>query len=270
VAKVLALTTELNHLLPQISFTDKREEAELIILGLGTLKLGDFPRLRGVFRTGVGTDNIDIEALRARNIRLALPSVQTRTLIYDETAAYTSFLVLSAIFRQVGDVDTWTRVARTSTKERIVLLVGGGNIGSRVKNNLERIARVIVVDPLLEPTTALEDILPIADVVSLHIPGGLDNEKFVNSQFLELMKDGAALVNTSRGSILDEEALASELSRGRLYAYLDVFSSEPYSGYLLSFLGSHLFASPHVASTSAQFFESMAEDFKTLHSEYGE
>lgn len=77
-----------------------------------------------------------------------------------------------------------------------------------------------------------------------------------------MMKDGAAVVNTARGPIVDEDALYSELRGGRLRAAFDVFWQEPYNGKLAALHPEPFFMTPHVASTCEEFLEGLAEDFE--------
>lgn len=263
--KVFSITTELDHLLPDIDFTSNPNEAELLILGTSPLSIEDFPNAKGVFRTGVGTDNIDRAQLDDRKIALELPSTKTRDIIYDETAAFSTHLILSALFRTSWDFATWRRESRTHIRERKVLLVGCGNIGSRVRENLRNAVQIIINDPVVEGSVNLEEAIEIADVISLHLPPIEQNIGVVSETFLAKMKDGASIVNTARGALLDEFALARELKSHRIFAYLDVFVEEPYSGPLTEYIGTNLFASPHIASTSSSFFASMAEDFREFH-----
>lgn len=266
--RVFSITTELDHLLPDIDFTSNPNEAELLILGTSRLSVDVFPKARGVFRTGVGTDNIDSAQLDDRKIALELPSTRTREIIYDETAAFSTHLILSALYRTSWDFATWQRESRTHVRERTVLLVGCGNIGSRVRRNLENAVQILISDPIVEGSVILEEAIEIADVISLHIPPIEENIDMVNKSFLTKMKDGASIVNTARGALVDEFALARELKTHRIFAYLDVFVDEPYSGPLTEFIGTNLFASPHIASTSASFFASMAEDFREFHTSF--
>lgn len=263
--KVFSLTTELDQLLPEMEFTRKPDDAELVILGTSRLSLLDFPNARGVFRTGVGTDNIDQQALNERHVALGLPSDKTRTIIYDETAAFSTHLILSALFRGAGDFASWQRESRPHIRTRQVLLIGCGNIGSRVRQSLENMVKLLVHDPVVEDSVDIGEAIGVADVISLHIPPVGNNVGFVGESFLSKIKSGASIVNTGRGALIDDTALARELQAKRLFAYLDVFVEEPYDGPLTEYVGRNLFATPHIASTSSLFFDSMADDFRDFH-----
>lgn len=259
--KTLRLTKTLDNYLPPAKMVDS-EEAELIIVGGQQFRLSDYPGLRGVFKVGVGTENIDFDGLEASRIRFRGPSAETSALIYDETAAFACHLIMTALYRATGDFDSWTKFDRSFIKDRNVLLLGRGNIGSRVERLLSPMLNVKIFDLAESPLAELPSLIEQADVVSLHIPGGAENGAFVNAEFLKKLADGATLVNTSRGSLIDEDALLDELMKGRLYAYLDVFSSEPYRGPLRSAIGKHLFVTPHVASTSRAFHDGLVADLE--------
>jgi phosphoglycerate dehydrogenase-like enzyme len=116
-------------------------------------------------------------------------------------------------------------------------IVGASNVGRHVIKLLQAFAvRVLVYDPFLSADEAtklgaqkveLKELLQRADVVSLHAPGKPDTFHLLNAERLALMKDNALLINTARGSLIDESALIAELSKGRLFAFLDVTDPEP-------------------------------------------
>ena len=101
----------------------------------------------------------------------------------------------------------------------------------------------------------MQDLIKMADCISLHIPINDDNQLFIDSQKLSWMKNGAALVNTARGPIVDENAIYKEIKRGRLKAAFDVYWQEPYMGKLKEFYPEQFFMTPHVASTCAEFLD---------------
>lgn len=258
--KILHLTKTLDNYLPSPSV--EAEEADILVVGGQKFELSDFPRLRGVFKVGVGTDNIDFVALRKARVEFRGPSAVTSALIYDETAAFACHLIMNALYRDTGDFDTWKKNDRSGIHERSVLLIGRGNIGSRVEAILSPMLKISVFDLADSPVQELESQIEKAEVISLHIPGGLENESFVGADFLARMRNCATLVNTSRGSLIDENALLNHLVRGRIYAYLDVFRDEPYRGPLVSEIGKNLFVTPHVASTSRAFHQGLVTDLQ--------
>ena len=93
----------------------------------------------------------------------------------------------------------------------------------------------------------LDELLRISDVVTLHCPALPNNKPLLSREELKSMKKGSWLINTARGSLIDEESLVNELKSGRLAGCaLDVFSEEPYSGPLCGF--DNVIATPHIGS----------------------
>ena len=191
-----------------------------------------------------------------------MPSEETAEIIFEETAAFATSLIYRMLYSNVGSLEKWEKAARTIAKRKSVLIVGAGNIGSRVAAKLEGTVRVLRYDVLDESTGTLKEMLGEADVVSLHIPLTAENRSFIGASELAAMKDGAALVNTARGPIVDEDALFNELSSGRLRAAFDVFWEEPYRGRLSQLGPDRFFMTPHVASTSIDFLEGLLKDFR--------
>jgi D-3-phosphoglycerate dehydrogenase len=198
------------------------------------------PSVRIIGRIGVGLDAIDLRAAKDRGIAVfhapdyCVPEVATHTVA-----------MLLALNRQlvVGD-----RLARTnwlgwraiepisSLSEQVVGLVGFGRIARAVAARLKAlVSKVIACDPYsviddaeVDSVTSLEELLGRSDYVSLHLPLSADTQKLIGSPELALMRPGAALINVSRGGLIDEAALVDALVSGHLSgAALDVLSEEP-------------------------------------------
>jgi glyoxylate reductase len=190
-------------------------------------------QLRVVADYSVGVDNIDLEACRRRGIVVAnTPGVLTRA-----TAELTIALVLS-LLRRVTEGDRLIRRGESwiwapnlmlgRGLEGLTLgLVGYGRIGREV----ERLALTHGMDVVFSTRSGglpLDDLLATADVVSLHLPLTGETHHLIDAAALSRMKPTAVLVNTSRGPIVDEEALVGALREGRLAgAALDVYEHEP-------------------------------------------
>lgn len=116
-------------------------------------------------------------------------------------------------------------------------IIGASNVGRHVIKLLQSFAvRVLVYDPFLEAEAAaklgaekvtLEELVQRSDVVSLHAPAKPDTYHMLDATHFALMKDNALLINTARGSLIDEAALIRELEKGRFFAFLDVTDPEP-------------------------------------------
>ena len=218
------------------------------------------PRLRVVGRLGVGLDNIDVKACEARRITV-IPATGANAQAVAEYVVGTALALLRGAFDSTGAVamGQWPRAALSNGREiggKTLGLVGFGNIG-RVTARLARAAgmRVIGFDPQVaagDPSWQVEAVSPRAfaemiaeaDVVSLHVPLTPATRNLIDAERLATMKPDAILINTARGGVVDEAAVAAALHAGRLGgAALDVFASEPLPA------GSPLAACPRVILT---------------------
>jgi phosphoglycerate dehydrogenase-like enzyme len=194
--------------------------------------------LRVIARVGVGTDSIDVAAAARRGIAVCTtPGANAAS-----TADHAIALMLAAL-RRVPEHDravrsgAWPRTGASTPWElsdATVGLVGYGAIGRLVHRRLSGFAvRVLVCDPQAAPGPGaehveLEPLLRASDVVSLHLPLAAGTRGLLDRDRLALLRPGAVLVNTARGGLVDEDALADALERGALRAAaLDVFADEP-------------------------------------------
>jgi glyoxylate reductase len=191
------------------------------------------PQLRVVANYAVGVNNIDLDACRRRGVLVAnTPDVLTET-----TAELTIALTL-ALLRRVAEGDRLIRrgeewiwapnlMLGRSLRGLALGLVGHGRIGRAV----ERLAQahgMRVGHASGSSGVPLAELLAASDVVSLHVPLTEETRHLIDAAALETMKPTAVLVNTSRGPIVDEEALVDALREGRIAgAALDVFEHEP-------------------------------------------
>lgn len=253
-------TKTLDSLVPALEHVVALEDAEIAVIGSRPMDLKIMPRLRAIFKCGVGTDNIPFEAAKERGVVVGMPSEQTRRYIIEETANYAVYLILQSLFKDAGDVDNWRKRSRTFLGDRMVLVLGLGNIGLHVKRKLECLLKVCTFDLATDAIGALKPLLERADVVTLHIPLNDSTEGFIDREKLSWMRDGAVLVNTARGFIVEEQALFQEVRSGRLSASFDVFWQEPYDGILRQFHPDGFRISPHVASNCDDFLSGLAQD----------
>lgn len=235
--------------------------AEVALIGGKAIELQDMPRLKGIFKTGVGRDNVPEKDARAKNIQCGFPSERTAEIIYDETASFACYLVLKCLYINSGNFAKWQKDSRASLANKTVLIIGNGNIGSRVAQRLNNLLQIETYDEQVNSESELSALLRRADCVSLHTPLTQATQGWFDKSKLSKLKDGAALVNTARGAIVNEQDLYNELKQNRIIAAFDVFWSEPYSGKLLDFADKSFFATPHVASTCREFLQSTADDF---------
>jgi len=229
-------------------FLENLKNAEGLIVRnrtqVNTALLAAAPVLRVVGRLGVGLDNIDVAACRARGIEV-IPATGANSQSVVEYVIASSMLLLRGTHYATARVAAgdWPREAFSAGREvsgKTLGIVGFGYIGQRVARCAKGLGMdVWAHDPLLEDTSSafweagahpatLEDLLREADVVSLHVPLVESTRNLIDAGRLALMKPGAVLINTARGGVVDEAALALALKAGRLGgAAIDVFEREP-------------------------------------------
>lgn len=255
-------TETLDALVPELSDTVDSAEAELAVIGSKPISLEKMPALKGIFKCGVGTDNVPFEEAAARGIEICLPSQETRRYIFEETANFAVSLIFRMLYADLGDLERWQKRPRTFLGSQKVLVLGHGNIGRMVAAKLRPSLEVITFDIAENSPDELETLMRAAAVVTLHTPLTEETKGMIDEQKLSWMSDGASLVNTARGPIVDEEALYTEISSGRLRAAFDVYWEEPYHGKLREFHPDRFLMSPHVASNCANFQTGLATDLR--------
>jgi phosphoglycerate dehydrogenase-like enzyme len=238
-----------------LTFTEEKENADIALLGSKPIKLDEFPNLKGIFRAGIGRDNVPEEQAINKGILVRYPSQSTVDIIFNETATFTCSLIFRMLYGYVGTIEPWYKYNRSELSRKTLLVIGTGNIGRRVAKNMQPFIYVMTFDILENDISELPSLISQADCITIHIPKTDENEAFMDKNKLITMKNGAVLVNTARGSIVDEDALYSEISSGRLRAAFDVFWQEPYNGKLKEFHPEKFYMSPHVASTCNGFLD---------------
>lgn len=257
-------TATLDKLVPELLHTVDPAEAEVAVIGSKPIDLDAMPKLKAIFKCGVGTDNVPFDEAAERGIEICMPSEQTKRYIFEETANFAVYLIFRMLFSEIGEVVGWKKQSRGFLGNKKVLVIGKGNIGSHVARKLEPSVEVLSFDVLHNKLEELQGLVEQADVISLHVPLMESTTGFMDAQKLGWMKDGAALVNTARGPVVDEEALYAEIESGRLRAAFDVFWKEPYEGKLKQFHPERFLMSPHVSSNCENFLTGLAEDFRKL------
>lgn len=197
------------------------------------------PELRVIARTGVGYDAIDLAAADDRQVVVATTPGVNHHSVAEHTIA-----LLMGVARGFPDQDQrvragqWQRFARPRVMDCTLGLVGLGRIGQAVATRGVGLGmKVISCEPYPNRSfcdqwkielVSLDDLLRRSDYVSLHSPSTPETKKMMNAQRFAMMKPGSVLINTARGSLVDEPALIAALQSGHLRgAGLDVFDVEP-------------------------------------------
>ncbi|HEU0201607.1 MAG TPA: C-terminal binding protein, partial [Burkholderiaceae bacterium] len=197
------------------------------------------PRLRAIVRYGIGVDNVDLEAARARKVAVANVPDYGSEEVSDQALA-----LLLAVVRRVAARDRAVRagawnVSRAEKMYRIagraLGLVGYGRIARALERKLRGlgVTRVLVYDPFADAIAGVERVDPDtlcreADYISLHAPLTPDTKHLLSAARFALMKPTAIVVNTARGGLIDEAALVEALKQDRIFgAGIDVYEAEP-------------------------------------------
>ena len=221
------------------------------------------PGLKAVGRLGVGLDNIDLDACRDRGVEV-LPATGANAPSVAEYVIASAFVLVRGVFLASATVASgeWPRPSLSAGGElmgRTMGLVGYGGIGREVASRARALGMSVVAhDPAFEETDTslvpLDELVAEADVISLHVPLVDATRSLFDAPRIGLMKPRAILINTARGGVVDETALADALRGNRIGgAALDVFETEPPGDAAKLFQGlANVILSPHVAGLTAE------------------
>lgn len=230
-------------------------------------------RVRVIANFSVGVDHVDLEAARERGIIVT----NTPEVLVDATGELTMLLMLGAARRasegerliRADEWHSWSpsfMVGVEVTGKRLGI-VGMGGVGRVTAKRARGFDMEIHyhnrhrLSPELEAGAryheALEDMLPYCDFLALHCPGTPENQDLLNAERIELLPDGAIVVNSARGAVVDEAALIAALRRGKLAAAgLDVFKNEPEINPEFRQLD-NVFLLPHIGSATRETRDAM-------------
>lgn len=216
------------------------------------------PRLKAIARVGIGVTNVDFDAAGELGIKVSnTPDPPARGV------AELTLTAMLALCRRLVETNRrfhdgeWPKLIGSSLDGSSVLIVGYGRIGREVGRLLDAFgAEVLVNDPFVEPDSltrgeglvSLDEGLAEAEIVTLHA-GGID--VVIGAEQFARMREGALLLNSARGELVDEAALIDALESGRVAgAWFDAFWQEPYNGPLLRY--EQVLLTPHAGTYSRQ------------------
>jgi glyoxylate reductase len=253
---------------PLAGIDTPRPDLEALVVANEPVPLHLLPKLRVVANFGVGYDRIGVEACLERGVVVT----NTPGVLDAATADLTLALILAAMrgvvagdrrVREGGWTGAWSEGELADEVTGSTLgIVGLGRIGSAVARRARGFElRVLYtqrrrVETDLGEYRELDDLLGESGVVTLHMPLTPETDGLIDARRLALLRDGACLVNTARGEIVDEDALVAELVSGRLRAGLDVFRDEPNVPPALLALP-NVVLTPHVGSGTREAREAM-------------
>ena len=210
---------------------------------VGKAEIDRLADLQVIANYGVGYDNIDVTYARERGVGVA----NTPGVLTDATAELTWALILSVTRRlgegermvRAGQWSGWapTQLRGTGLNGKLLGIIGAGRIGSAVAARAAAFGMQVGYwsrhrHETFERTYnarwfELDELIRHADVASIHLSRSAATDSLIDARRLALLRDGAVLINTARGTIIDEPALVRELASGRIRAGLDVYAAEP-------------------------------------------
>ena len=235
------------------------------------------PNLKMIQRTGVGTEMLDLQAIKKRGIPVYVnPGVNARSV-----AEHTLTLMLCCL-KNIPQISVRTKGGVWQKQKtgvscgllfgKTVGLVGMGAIARQVAMFLKAFGAKVVYTDIrrislevecqldISYVDSFEKLLPQVDILSFHCPLTAENHRMLTAERIALMKDGASVVNTARGKLIDEDALFNALSSGKLRsAALDVHWNEPISENSQLAKLDNVIMTPHIAGLTYEAFHDMMD-----------
>ncbi len=242
--------------------------------------LSSAPKLKLVARAGVGLDNVDQAACKAKGIKvLNTPGASTNAVA--ELALGLMIGALRNIQKAHHQMKNGRWEKKTLTGNEIegktLGVIGYGRIGALLANKARALGMKVVAynppprhdDGMVEFVESLDKFLGMADVISMHVPATPQTVNMINAANIAKMKSGVVIINTSRGEIIDEDALYDAVKGGKVAgAALDVYRAEPYKGKLLEL--ENVYLTPHLGASTKEAQEKIgAELVRLLKEELG-
>ncbi len=219
-------------------------------------------KLQVISRCGSGMSNVDQQAAKELGVKVFSTPFGPTSAVVELTLG-----ILLSMLRMVPQMDRdlrngkWNKKIGQQLAGKTVAIIGFGRIGQGVAKALQPFdVKILAVDPFViekeicgTPLVALKDALQEADIITLHVSG---EEQIVGRKELQLVKQGAFLMNAARGRLIDHEALLESLENGKLAGvWLDTFPDEPYKGPLSNF--QQVVMTPHIGSYTKECRSSM-------------
>jgi len=223
-------------------------------------------KLKVVGRAGAGIDNIDVEAAKEKGVKVLNAPEAPAIAVAELTIG-----LLLSLARQIPRADSSMKEGRWAKKEfkgwqlngKTLGVVGLGHIGEKVARLAKAFGMKILITKRTPPSpeilkeleaefVPLDELLRRSDIVSLHVPLTPQTHHMIGEREIQLMKDGAFIINTSRGAVIDEKALFKALKSGKLGgAALDVYEVEPPEDYSLMKLP-NVVCTPHIGAQTVE------------------
>jgi len=217
--------------------------------------------LKVIGRAGVGLDNVDRKAAEARGIKVVNTPAATSITVAELALGH-----MLCAARRIPQATQSLREGKWEKKSfkgtevfgKTLGLIGSGRIGTELAKRAEALGmKVLVLDPYIKDclhgtVCRMDELLPQADYISLHIPRTEETYHLLNREAFAKMKKGVVIINCARGGVIDEEALYEALVSGQVaMACLDVFETEPLKDYKLFSLP-NVIGTPHIGAQTRE------------------
>jgi len=249
--------------------TDDKEmmsEADVVLVRSKTKCDRDYidraKNLRLIVRGGVGLDNIDVDYARSKGIQVFNTAEASAVAVAELAFALMLAVPTRLVEGHLGMVERkWLKkeLKRTELMGKTLGLVGAGNIGTELARRATGFGmRVIAYDPLLKShelvdLVTMEELLALADYISLHVPLTDETRGMINRETIEAMRDGVVIINTARGKCVNEADMAEALRSGKVRAYAtDVWYSDPPDPECPLYDAPHVVMTPHLGASSRE------------------
>ncbi|SMF75456.1 phosphoglycerate dehydrogenase [Pseudobacteriovorax antillogorgiicola] len=241
------------------------KEADQAIIALEEINdtlLQKVPNLKHISKYGVGLDKIDLQALKKNNVTIQY----TKGVNKRSVAELTLSLMLNLCNKTFSNASllksgTWKILPGNLVSGKTIGILGLGNVGKEVSRLVQPIAGKILahdIDPDLDfckkyniQNVSLVDLFKSSDIITIHVPLDSSTKNLVSSSILSYVCESSYIINTSRGGIVDEDALYKHLVEGKLRgAASDVFSIEPTDSPLIKL--DNFIGTPHIGGSSEE------------------
>ena len=242
------------------------EDSEIVVIRSGTTLdkaiIEKGKSLKIIARCGVGVDNIDVDYAKSQNIFVTNSPSANLISVVELTVA----LIISAA-RKINLSDKHLKEGKWNRKEFVGIelsgkqlgIIGFGKAGKLVSERMKAFGMSIAFyDPYIkdwngsEKNLELDELLTSSDIVSIHVIKTKETENLISKEKLDLLKENAILINTSRGGVLDEDYLIELLKSKKIFgAGLDVYSEEPPKN-IDTFSDLNLISTPHIGASTSE------------------
>ncbi len=244
-----------------VAFLEDCDKAVIALEPISQDVLDRLPRLQVIAKYGVGFDKLDLDDMREKGIRLGwVPGVNRRAVSELALCFMVTLLRRVAPLSRSVAAGDWSPSVGSQLSSKTVGIVGCGHVGKDIAGILHAMGVNVLAHDIIDqrayyqaagikPAT-LDHLLRTSDIVSLHLPLNASTKGIISRELLATMKPGAMLINTARGGLVDELALAEALISGQLSgAAFDVFADEPPGNHPLFALDNFL-ATPHIGGST--------------------